>query len=232
MVGYFAFPTGAPTLSSTRVTLDGPAAMLPGVDASATSSDASEDRKRAERHKAYLQYVEETRRARLEREKEQIYLSELDWVRSGGMLRDDKGRTDKVRTEEFRKEIRLQEEEKQILERWNAYETRLRSLPSTADSFPIGWDTIPWPMLPPPTSPSDIEATAIAEFIFATFRVRGAKAIRKERLRTSILRWHPDKFAALLARVEGEDERNTILDGVNAVFRALRQLQDEEKQIS
>lgn len=190
-----------------------------------TASESPEQVEKTKKLKAQRELAEEKRKARLEQERHDIYLSELEWVRWGGILRDTRGRRDKARTEEFRKEIRLQEEERRIMETWDAYQSRFRALQSSA----ITWDTIPWPVLVPPSSPADLDPASISEFIFATFKVRGVVAVRKDRLRTSILRWHPDKFAALISRV-AEDEQSRVVEGVNAVFRSLRQLQDEEKQ--
>ncbi len=74
----------------------------------------------------------EARRARLAREREEAYQGELAWVRSGGRVRDAKGRVDRARTELLRAEIRLQDEEKRIPDAWNAYEARWRALSSSS----------------------------------------------------------------------------------------------------
>ncbi|KAI0088856.1 hypothetical protein BDY19DRAFT_946382 [Irpex rosettiformis] len=233
MVGYFVFPPTTspfPVLEYPQV----PPSSDAGVRSQATTSstDASKTSKEDEVRKAQRLKYEATRQARLEYERQQIYLSELEWVRSGGALRDANGRRDKARTEEFKKEIRLQNEEKEILERWKVYEGRLRALQTAPESFIMEWDSIPWPMPNHPSSHIDITTTAVSEFIFATFRVRGVRAVRKERLRTSILRWHPDKYTALLLRIPEPEQRAFILEGVNAVFRALRELQGEDRQPS
>lgn len=231
MTGYFAFPLGQSPTSVAEVprvpfssaeNLTRESALNP--DAGPQSSDQSD---RIKKRKAQREITEEKRRARLERERQEIYLSELAWVRSGGILRDAKGRRDKARTEELRREIRLQDEERRIMEQWHAYETRLRALQLSGD--PITWEIIPWPVVVAPSSPLDLEPSVIADFIFATFKVRGVSIAKKERLRTSFLRWHPDKFAALMSRVP-EHEQDRVIEGVNAVFRSLRQLQDMEKQ--
>lgn len=232
MVGYFAFPpsmSGAALDKAVRPQPLPPPTTDPHLHASEPRQNASEAAQQAERIKQQRQRAEDIRRARLERENQQIYLSELDWVRSGGILRDANGRRDKVRTEEFRKEIRLQNEEREIMRRWDAYESSLRALQHPSNSLVVGWETIPWPVISPPSEPADLNSVTVGEFIFSTFKVRGAKAIRKERLRTSILRWHPDKFSALLARVPDPEHAAILLDGVNAVFIALRGLQDEAK---
>ena len=230
MVGYFAFPPSAspfPVLEPSASS-NAPSRQHPQVPTS--SKDASKPSKEDEARKENRMHHEATRKARLEHERQQIYQSELEWVRSGGILRDSNGRRDKARTEEFKKEIRLQKEEQEILARWAAYETRLRSLQNAPDSFIMHWDAIPWPMHTHPPSPAEITTEVVSEFVFATFRVRGVKAVRKDRLRTSILRWHPDKYTALLLRVPEPEQRALILEGVNAVLRALRELQGEEKQ--
>lgn len=229
MTGYFAFPPIQSTSSAAegvRVPFSS-AQNLERECASKTVPQSSAQAEKIQKLKVQREIAAEKRRARLERERQEIYLSELEWVRSGGILRDAKGRRDKARTEALRQEIRLQDEERRILERWRAYETRLRALQSSGHV--LTWDSIPWPVADLPSSPIDLEPEAIADFIFATFKVRGVPTAKKDRLRTSILRWHPDKFVAFMSRVPA-DEQERVLEGVYAVFRSLRHLQDMEKQ--
>lgn len=233
MTGYFAFPPLPPPPSAAEVPRVpfSSAENLTRENASNSHAvpRASEQATGKKRSKAERELAEEKRRARLERERQDIYLSELAWVRSGGILRDAKGRRDKARTEAFREEIRLQDEERRIMETWNAYETRLRALQSSRTV--LTWENIPWPVASTPSEPTYLTPETVADFIFATFKVRGIPIGKKERLRTSILRWHPDKFAPLMPRVP-EHERERVVEGVNAVFRSLRQLQAMEKQSS
>ncbi|KAI0072085.1 hypothetical protein K474DRAFT_1629580 [Panus rudis PR-1116 ss-1] len=181
---------------------------------------------------AHQRHFEELRRKRIEREREEIFKSELAWVRSGGVLRDALGRRDKARTEFMRAEIKRLDAEAAILHRWNTYEQRWRDLSSSSFSDqPVTWDDIPWPVNDPPQTLEDLQHDAIESFIFATFAVRGAEGTRRDRIRSSLLRWHPDKVSLLLSRVVEED-RSRVAEGVNAVFRCLKALQDVEKQSS
>ncbi|GJE86626.1 hypothetical protein PsYK624_027060 [Phanerochaete sordida] len=151
----------------------------------------------------------------------------MAWVRSGGVLRDARGRRDKGRTKWMQEEIRLQDEEKRIMDQWNAYETRWKAL--NASREPVTWADIPWPSTIPPTTYEDLTHEAVSEFLLATFKVRGFAGSRKERIRSSLLRWHPDKTSTLVSRVQ-EEEREGVQEGINAVFRSLKQLQDAGKQ--
>ncbi|EKM56958.1 uncharacterized protein PHACADRAFT_254376 [Phanerochaete carnosa HHB-10118-sp] len=171
--------------------------------------------------------LEEKRKQRQQQERHEAYLSELAWVRSGGILRDARGRRDKVRTVWMQEEIRLQDEEKRIMDQWNAYELRWKAL--NASRGPVTWGDIPWPSSIPPNSSSDLTHEAVSEFILSTLKVRGATGSHRERIRSSLLRWHPDKMSALISRVQ-EEERDEVREGINAAFRSLKQLQDEGKQ--
>lgn len=74
---------------------------------------------------------------------------------------------------------------------------------------------------------------AVGEFLFESLDVevdrdnRGRTA-RKERIRATLVRWHPDKIALLLSRIIPEDTE-MVKEGVYRVFYALRTLQDEER---
>jgi len=171
----------------------------------------------------------EARRARLAREREEAYQGELAWVRSGGRVRDAKGRVDRARTELLRAEIRLQDEEKRILDAWNAYEARWRALSSSPNS--VAWSDLPWPVYHTVNAIHDLSSDAIREFIFKSLGVRGNTVTKKDRLRTSLLRWHPDKAAAALARVP-IDHHDRVLEGINFVFITLKEMQDTEKLAS
>ena len=227
--GYFAFPPPTERIEA-RIPFSPAENLQKNATASHNAGTARDDDaipqeklKKQEQRAA----EEEKRRQRLERERHEVYLSELAWVRSGGILRDAQGRRDKARTAQMQEEIRLQDEERRILERWSAYETRLKSLYASRD--PISWKDIPWPSVNPPQSDIDLTHEAVSEFIFLTFKVRGYSGSRKERIRSSLLRWHPDKMSIVLTRVV-EEERDMVQEGINAVFRSLKQLQDEEKQ--
>ena len=228
MPGYFAFPPQEvpPERSlEDRASTENSNGQPPPVSHNTRTSDEDVQTESKDRQQRATQ--EGKRRAKVEREQREVYLSELAWVRSGGILRDAQGRRDKVRTEAMQKEIRLQNEEKIIMDRWETYEARWRTIYTSSGS--VSWGDIPWPSIVSPESDTDITPSAVHEFIFATFTVRGMDGPRKSRIRTSLLRWHPDKLSAVVARVPDE-EQDMVRNGVNAVFMCLKQLQDEEKQ--
>lgn len=230
MSGYLAFPPPSERLLEGRVPFASTENLKNSVQPPPTTHDTrpSDEEVQSKLEEQQRRVVaEEKRRKRLERERHEVYLSELAWVRSGGILRDAQGRRDKARTAQMQEEVRLQDEEKRIIERWNTYETRWRNL--YASTGVVSWKDIPWPSVVPPDSDADLTVDAITEFIFSTFRVRGINGLRKDRIRSSLLRWHPDKLPAIVARVLDE-ERHLVEEGIKTVFRCLKQLQDEEKQ--
>lgn len=168
----------------------------------------------------------QVRQERLERERAEALVGEMDWVRAGGSLRDANGRRDVVRTEQLRAEIRLQDEEKRLMAQWDAYEARWRAL--LASSSTVSFRDVPWPTPTAPSSVDELTNAAIADFIFGPLQVRKNTITRRERIRASLLRWHPDKVYSILVRTVEEDT-NVVREGVNTVFRCLKALQDAER---
>lgn len=171
----------------------------------------------------------EARRRRLldEREREEAMLGEKEWVRSGGILRDANGRRDHERTAEIRKIVEKEEAEKRALARWAAYECAWGKL--NVSSEPVTFESMPWPLVQKPQTTNDLrDPSAIAQFLFETIGLDESAVTRKERLRSSLLRWHPDKLGGLLARVV-ETDLPTVKDGIDAVFMSVKNLQDMEK---
>jgi hypothetical protein len=164
-----------------------------------------------------------TRQKRLEQARATALQGEIEWVRSGGMLRDSQGHRDYVRTEEIRKELRLQAQEKIWIEQWEFYERRWRSLFSSTG--PVAFLDIPWPMQVAPSSVDEINSQAITTFLLDPLRVRTNTTTQRDRVRASLLRWHPDKMSSIMGRVVEEDVQ-VVRDGVNAVFVILKQIQD------
>jgi len=163
----------------------------------------------------------------LARERAEALIGEMAWVRAGLSLRDENGRRDMVRTEQLRAEVRLLDAEERLMSHWNAYQARWRTLLAT--STPVAFADIPWPLYTSPKSVEELVPSAIEEFLMGPLKVRKNTVTRRERVRASLLRWHPDKLSALLMRVVQEDEV-VVRDGINAVFRSLKALQDGERQ--
>ncbi|KAF5349164.1 hypothetical protein D9756_009398 [Leucocoprinus leucothites] len=153
---------------------------------------------------------------RRELEAEEARKGEEDWVRSGGVLRDAEGRRDWARTDAIREELRLREIEAQIMERWNRYEQRWADVlsrvkagmdGSDSDAL-LGFNDIPWPLKPvgdQGLQVEDITIQRVEDFLLESLTVRGTKYTKKDRVRSSFLRWHPDKLGNLLQQVRPED---------------------------
>ena len=220
MAGYLAFPpAGLYTASSTsRQTL-----ADEDINASPPKPSLKHLQECMRDVEQELESEARRRARRSELEREQARLGELEWVRAGGWLRDAFGRKDKARTERLREEVRLLDVERKALERWHAYEARWRVLISTV--IPVTFTDIPWPVSPPPTSAEDLTFDAVTDFLLASLRVRTNTVSGKDRIRSSILRWHPDKMSGVLARTV-EQDLTAVRTGINSVFHILRSLQD------
>lgn len=214
--GYFAFPPISP--ASQESTASGDA--LPDVgslkdelkDDEITKEEEEEENRR-----------KEERRKRREKERELASLGEFEWVRSGGVLRDAEGRRDKVRTEEIKTEIRLQEKEKLLAARWEAYESKWRTL--LAGHNPITFKDIPWPLPSPPATAKELAYESISEFLAESLEVRTTTVTRRERIRSSMLRWHPDKISSVLSWVIEED-KIPVREGLGMVMMALKRMKE------
>ncbi|KAF5383235.1 hypothetical protein D9615_004919 [Tricholomella constricta] len=134
------------------------------------------------------------------------------WVASGGMLRDAQGRRDVARTEAVRAELRLREWEAEVIRRWERYEAGWRKLLGSG-AKEIGIGDIPWPG----GELGDLTVERVEEFLLEGLGVRGCVVTRRERVRSSFLRWHPDKMTGVLARVVEEDVES-VTEGIRLVI--------------
>ncbi|OBZ78431.1 hypothetical protein A0H81_02395 [Grifola frondosa] len=231
--GYFAFPPTVTPKLDTRGHTPSASPQLPGHTESHIPEELQAQDEPSE-HKSEEQAWEErrcrdaqVRAKRREMEQAEALLGEMDWIRLGGSLRDAYGRIDRVRTEQLRAEVRLQDEERRLMAQWDAYEERWRvSLVSTT---PVAFKNLPWPLTAPPTSVDELTHDAIAEFLLAPLRVRKNTITKRERIRASLLRWHPDKTSWMFVRLV-PDDFDVVREGIHAVFRCLKTLQDLERQ--
>ncbi|KAJ7755289.1 hypothetical protein DFH07DRAFT_490471 [Mycena maculata] len=161
--------------------------------------------------------------ARLELEAVEAHKGEVDWVRSGGILRDAQDNRNYAKTEAIRAELRLSALEGTLIERWEDYERRWTALARTPE---VRFTDVPWPVCPSENRPvalADLTVNRVEDFLLAGLKVRGCTVTKKERVRSSLLRWHPDKMTSVLARVvEGDSE--TVREGIHAVVLCLHQL--------
>ncbi|KAI0336851.1 hypothetical protein GY45DRAFT_1341842 [Cubamyces sp. BRFM 1775] len=142
----------------------------------------------------------------------------MEYVRMGFSIRDRFGRIDKARTEHVRAELNKRDAQAELIKQWETYETRWRSL-LTSDT-PVTFAQIPWPLPNLPSSIDDITPEAIIRFFLDSLKVPGNTASESDRLRSALLRWHPDKMSAVLSRTM-DTELQPVREGVNIVFRAL-----------
>ncbi|KAG7085805.1 hypothetical protein E1B28_003345 [Marasmius oreades] len=184
--------------------------------------------------------------AKISQETAEALRGEEEWVRSGGILRDADGHRDFKRTQEIREELRLREVERKLLQKWEGYESRWKELMKRLhEDRLITFDDIPWPVcaedesenLKPkkkkgneeerkPIILEDLTTRNVGEFLLGPLRVRGSTISRKERIRASLLRWHPDKLTGLLAKVV-ENDRQSVENGIGIVVRALHELNNK-----
>ncbi|KII84618.1 hypothetical protein PLICRDRAFT_45998 [Plicaturopsis crispa FD-325 SS-3] len=213
--GYFAFPPGSSR--SARAERD---PLTDAADGNERSGEARRPGKGGLPADA-ARDEQEARARHIQREKEIEIASagEIEWVRSGGVLRDAQGRRDKVRTAQILAEIRLVEEEQRLTAVWEEHERRWRTLLASHDDV-LTFRDIPWPLHPPPSSPADLVPAKITEFLLAPLRVRSCTVSKRDRLRTAMLRWHPDKITPLLSDRVAEDDAGAVRDGINVVFNA------------
>ncbi|KAJ6608309.1 hypothetical protein B0H10DRAFT_1885113 [Mycena sp. CBHHK59/15] len=150
----------------------------------------------------------------------------MNWVRSGGILRDAEGTRDYARTEAIREEIRIGDLERVLLERWVKYEQRWAELNARAGRAmerDIRFGDVPWPVCGKDVTPADLTADQVEDFLLAGLKVRGCTVTKKERVRSSLLRWHPDKLTGVLGCIVDAD-LDAVRKGVNVVVSCLHQL--------
>ncbi|KAI0057179.1 hypothetical protein BV25DRAFT_1454790 [Artomyces pyxidatus] len=130
------------------------------------------------------------------------------------------------KTQEEREKEEKEAEEKErkrraalsMAEAWAEYEARWKNINDRQHTF----KTIPWPIHPLVSRLDDITKDLVEKFVLSDQHSRGVP--RKERIRKAQLRWHPDKFWAILTREMTEKDRNEVIEGVNLVAGFLNAL--------
>ncbi|KAJ6590683.1 hypothetical protein DFH09DRAFT_908213 [Mycena vulgaris] len=138
---------------------------------------------------------------------------------------------DYTRTAAIREELRLSELERVIVERWTSYEMWWSNLVGKAGrdrekAQDVRFEDVPWPVSPEKgqsVSLADLTVDRVEEFLFAGLKVRGSTVTKKERVRSSLLPWHPDKMTSVLARVVDAD-LEAVRQGIHVVVLCLLQL--------
>ena len=184
----------------------------------------------------WMAQAAEVRRAVTEREKEKAKVIEEDIKRIQARVQKKK-ESEKRRLAEERARAAEAQREKERQERvktevaskeiWQAYDDRWTKM--TSSSVPLSFHTIPWPLVSHPSSTKDIFMEAIMGFLLSPLHSK--TQTRKERIRTALLRWHPDRFQKILVRVVEED-KELVEVGVGIVARCLNELMERETRAS
>ncbi|KDQ53553.1 hypothetical protein JAAARDRAFT_39245 [Jaapia argillacea MUCL 33604] len=191
---------------------------------------------------AWAAREEEVRRKAIEREMERTRLVREQMERIEERIRQKReAERQKIAeerkatnaSERFRRERRVTETmsgDRAVVDTWKRYEARWAVITApTSSTDLLGFRTIPWPQVQAPNCPSDISPYAITTFILSPLHSGGQS--RKDRIRSALLRWHPDRFRRLLGRVAPRD-RQAIEEGVGIVTRCLNDMMAREASVS
>ncbi|KDQ55251.1 hypothetical protein JAAARDRAFT_134151 [Jaapia argillacea MUCL 33604] len=135
--------------------------------------------------------------------------------------------------EEERKRKRVERELRKTDDAKERYENGWKSLLAQTRGERLTFCDIPWPVVPANTkskaslSTDDLTADRISSFLFsALLKPVGEEPpkTKKEILRETLLRFHPDKFEGRVLGWVLESERVKVMEGVGQVARALNGL--------
>ncbi|OJT01713.1 hypothetical protein TRAPUB_7769 [Trametes pubescens] len=217
-LGYLAFPPLS-SLPSRSTVPEGLPSQHDGNHTPSAATETSRDaEQRAHASEERRRREDVQRQRRVEAQMEMALQGELDYVRMGLSVRDRHGRIDKARTEYLRAEIRRRDTHARVIKQWDTYKTRWKVL--LASNTPLAFADIPWPVAHQPSSALDLQPEAVVLFFTESLQATGIATTEADRLRSALLRWHPDKMSTVLARTVATDV-DSVSEGVNIVFRAL-----------
>ena len=163
-------------------------------------------------------------------------------------IREETRRMERAAEEERRQRRRAKERLREVEER-ELYETRWKALLAPSqDIIPeedqLRFEDIPWPVIAS-LSPikgdkevvvrmEDLSAQAITDFLLESEGGRDSKGAptkkdRKEKLRETMLRFHPDKFEGRIMRRVRVADRERVKEAVGIVARTVNTLMAEGK---
>ena len=125
--------------------------------------------------------------------------------------------------QKVRAERQKQLERRSQEEAWKAYERRWTTIASGDGQ--LKFKSIPWPSTVQPRNVQEITPDAISKFILSPAHSEGMS--RKERIKSALRRWHPDRFGRVLGRVD-ERDKVAVERGVGIVARCLNELLAQE----
>lgn len=180
-----------------------------------------ETRRKAWRRQRELErsVQEEMRRLQAKRREAERYRMAYDRRRAY----EDARERERRRTERERERALREAQEKKA---WQAYQERWTTLNGeTSASDPLTFRTIPWPTLAKPKVAEDISPSRVTMFLLSP--LHSEDQTRKERIKSALRRWHPDRFGRLLGRVVDED-KEAVEKAVGTVVRCLNNLLEKE----
>ena len=117
------------------------------------------------------------------------------------------------------------------------YDQRWKALQATDSHYGLRFNDIPWPILnaykpetrAPPASKGlvdveDLTEDAISQFLLPARDTAGDVKEKKDKLRETMLRFHPDKFEGRIMKLVAVDEQATVRDGIAQVVRVVNGL--------
>lgn len=237
-LGYFASP---PSAGSSR------AEQEKNREADEKAKQEAIEREKEEEEKRELERKEREKREqdkiaeRRAKEQAEALRGEEEWVRSGMTLYDENGERDVARTAAIREDLRVRDMEDALRTRWRTYEERWRDLLLSHSQEKLSFQDIPWPVearvivvgkylerkkVIQPIELTDLTPARIEDFLLGDLSVRGSTVTRKSRLRSSLLRWHPDKLPAGLLERIGEEDVDKVKLGMGEVIRCIQGLNE------
>lgn len=156
-------------------------------------------------------------------------------------LKEETRRMERAVEEERRKRKSVREQLRAVEAR-EFYDTRWKELlapDSAAKEGSLRFRDVPWPVMPPISSSKhkehsavvmdDLTAEAISAFLLPPEAVihsdaEIAKKERKEKLRETMLRFHPDKFEGRIMRLVRDKDKEYVMEAVGIVARSLNTL--------
>ena len=172
-----------------------------------------------ENHQTMMEEEKRARRLAAEREKARNRIQE-ELRRIDAMLEQRRQEEARMR----RRGLSLDHQrarERAVMDAWTRYEERWAALVASPDEQ-LDFGSIPWPMVHAPRSVEDITPEAIEAFLFSPLHSESMS--HKDRLKSALLRWHPDRFRRVIQRVVSAEERRVVEDGVGIVARTLNDL--------
>ncbi|KAI0937626.1 hypothetical protein AcV7_003613 [Taiwanofungus camphoratus] len=149
--------------------------------------------------------------------------------------REEAERRERQRQEEIR---RLQEEARKAQEEiaqahaftqfFALYDAKWAELRRNPNLRQIALVELPWPVFCQVGSAADITLEGVQEFVFHPLRQSLQNKSRKERIRSDILKWHPDKFNTTTLTKVRPWEKEIISEAAGLVARFLNQIMEQE----